>query len=195
MGIRVKLTPDELRLAGYVGMARFAKTVEERPKERSYDDERHRMEKQVIGAWGEYAVARYLGLSWPLTPGFGRGDIGLGAGSVARARRIGRAIEVRTTLRVGVMYLHDEDDDESAYVGVLYIPHDVFEILGWTFAREGKDKDFLQPAHSRCPRPFYEYPSDLLHSIDSLREYFPQLYPTLCPWEYLGVRAGTGEQE
>jgi hypothetical protein len=85
----------------------------------------------IVGGFGEYAVAKFLGLPWEAAPGTTDkwGDIIPG-------------LQVRATWHGGGrLILHPDDDDAHVFVlAIVELPQ--VKLAGWTFGEEAKQEKF-----------------------------------------------------
>ena len=115
----------------------------------------------TIGAEGELAVSKALGLPWdgswlpiPLWDKWKR-----------EGNDVGR-LEVRTTNHAtGRLILHHSDKDNSPYILVISNERPIFRLAGWLFASEGKHKKYWA---THVPRPCYMVKQQHLRTVEDL---------------------------
>jgi hypothetical protein len=115
----------------------------------------------VIGAEGELAVSKGLGLPWdgewlPIeswdTWKLDGHDVG--------------QIEVRSTKHAsGRLILHPNDKDFSPYVLVISTNSPEFRLAGWCFGNEGKKSSYWR---TNVPKPCYMVPQERLYPMADL---------------------------
>jgi len=154
--MRVALTTQEIIVYGAAGVQRCANALEKR-RVGAHGFNRHleRWQIDVEGVLAEAAAAKALGLSYE--PVVGRldteeGDVGLG-------------LQVRSTkYSSGSLLVHDSDADDDKFILVTGI-YGVYDIRGWCFGREGKDKSLWKTYKGRGA---YWVPQDRLRAIETL---------------------------
>ena len=134
----VDLSWPELRLAGHVGIDRFVR-ARARQLAPAGGVERDDWHADVVGAWGEFVVAKTTGTYWA--------DVG---GPDRHAPDVGR-YHVRTTQRADDrLILRAADPDDEPYVLVVPVRLPRFRIVGWCYGYEGKLDEYLE---APCGRP------------------------------------------
>lgn len=125
--VQVKLSSFELLHAAVAGVSRRVRAIHDgRPGMVAESD--LGWERDVVGAIGEYAVARALDRCWSPSVGFvdtADGDL--------------PGVQVRTTSRsTGSLILRENDPPEFPYVLVLVDRLPVVRIAGWALGADGK---------------------------------------------------------
>lgn len=156
--LKIKLTANEVLVAGYIGMRRNA--------EASFNGRKSRFPERIVGElWGfhiesahaELAVAKALGIYW-----------GFGVNTFHVPDIVDTNIEVRWSARND---LKIRPDDSGIVVSVTgKCPE--YEIKGWITATEGKQKQF----YHAFPPPCYFVPHACLHDFNSLKGKFNTKY-------------------
>lgn len=154
MPVAVTLTPSEYLFAAHAGFLRQATNVC-RGRRDAYGYVGSGYDIHVLGAVGEFVVARALGLFWS-------GPGTLRAPDVA-------SLQVRTRSRSHYeLIVHPDDDDDAAFVlvtggGLQYHVH------GWIEGRLAKKREWWRdPAGGR---PAYFVPQRELWPLDNLKAY------------------------
>lgn len=116
------------------------------------------IENHVVGALGEYAVARWVNMFWDI------GKFG--------TRDVGGCIDVRGCLgRSGSLIVHPEDPDDVPFVLVhLDLPH--CHLVGWLFGREAKQDKWWTDKGTGRPA-FFVPPGELRPMADLLAHVTP----------------------
>lgn len=150
----IALAPDEYTRACAVGTDRRKRAVA-RERGSAYGcedgDDQLALRRNQIGAVGEYAMAKWLGIDW--NPG---DDLDSDTGDVA-----GHQVRA-TTHEAGCLILHPTDADDHDFT--LALVGDVTVTLaGWCFGRDGKRSGwwrtdvrhpcFMVPQHALRPMP------------------------------------------
>ena len=149
----IRLTETEMLVAGILGSERHRlsanrKTTRGQPVETSLDS-------HTVGAYGEIATAKALGLY----PGFTVNNFD--------GPDIEPNIQVRSA-RKGKLILTDRDNPFQIYVLVLGIAPDL-DVAGWVWGYEGQDKKWLFDPNNNRP-PAYFVPAKVLRSIETIHE-------------------------
>lgn len=137
IGIKVRLSADELVKAYHVGAARVVNNVlaGRRPHPRDRRWVGNGLGVHVSGAIGECAVAKFLGIDWePRTERpdeFGEPDVGI--------------VGVRHTIyATGYLKIYPHDPDNLPMVLVTGdIDQLVYIVRGWILPKDGKKKSWL----------------------------------------------------
>lgn len=125
----IRLNSNELRAAAYVGIDRVVQSII-KVREGTWDNDTDEpdaecFKRNIDGAQGEIAVARFLGLYW-------RPSVGtIKAPDVA-------GYQVKTS-RYPNMLVRKKDKDEDIFIGVQLIPPDDFLIHGWITGKEARE--------------------------------------------------------
>lgn len=138
--MRIALTVDELIEFGRLGVARCAHALERRRNgAHGFNRDFERWQIDVEGLLAEYAAAKALGL--PYEPVVGELD--------TKDGDIGPGLQVRSTkYPKGSLLVHDSDHDDHRFILVTGI-YGVYDIRGWIFAHEGKDKQLWKEYKGR----------------------------------------------
>lgn len=149
---QITLKPAEYFHAAYAGFFRQATNIC-RGRVDAYNFNGNGYDVHVLGAIGEYVVARTLGIFWS------------GPGTL-RASDVGRHIQVRTRSRHDYeLIVHPNDEDDAPFVlvtgqGLDYVVH------GWIMGRDGKQREWWNdPARGR---PAYFVPHTALRAMEEL---------------------------
>jgi len=152
--MKIKLTANEVLVAGYIGMRRNA--------EASFNGRKSRFPERVSGElWGfhiesshaELAVAKALGVYW-----------GFGVNTFHVPDIINTNLEVRWSSRTDLKIRPDDSGDIVSVTGKC--PE--YEIKGWITAQEGKQKRFYHGFYPPC----YFVPHNYLHDFSKLKHKF-----------------------
>lgn len=154
--MRVAFTAEELVRYGTAGLARCANALEMRCQgAHGFDRYSERWQIDVEGVLTEAAAAKALGV--PYEPCVGELD--------TLAGDIAPGIQVRgTRYPKGSLLIHDKDQDDHAFILVTGI-YGVYDIRGWIWASEGKDKSRWKEYKGRFA---YWNPQEVLRPIDTL---------------------------
>ena len=139
-------TEGELHLAGSVGVLRMIYAIRTGRKRRpGINDEDAGPVQHILGAIGEQALARYLGVFWSGT-----------IGTVHASADVGGCYQVRATERQsGKLIAHDDDKDEQPFVLARVLLPDV-HLVGWLWGHEAKQSKFWR---TDVPYPaFFAWP-------------------------------------
>lgn len=154
--MRIAFTTEELVRYGTYGLSRCANALEmRRAGAHGFDRHNERWQIDVEGVLTEAAAAHALGL--PYEPCVGEldtldGDIGPG-------------LQVRgTRYPKGSLLVHDSDVDDHKFILVTGI-YGVYDVRGWIFASEGKDKALWREYKGRGA---YWVPQDKLRPLDTV---------------------------
>ena len=155
----VKLTKDELDYAKNIGLSRNSINRGAGQSDGCVMDSK---KIDILGAQAEYAASKALGLPWD------------GALFEHDSWQIWRSkghdigpLEIRSTTHPrGRLILHDSDKDLSPYVLVRQLSDSEFKLVGWTFARSGKNKDYWHDVG--YGRPCYYVPNNKLRPMKEL---------------------------
>ena len=159
----VTLTPGEVAHAKRIGASR----------QRMHEEAGHADAKvmrtsgasvHVLGALGELAVARALGLRW---------DGAFFPDAEWQAWRVNghdvSSLEVRSTPRAGGRLLIQRDDEDHApFVLVRGHAHPQYEVVGWLWGGEGKRAEWWRDVG--YGRPCFFVPNERLLPLDRLAE-------------------------
>lgn len=157
----VALSWNELRLAAQVGMTRRIDDMQKGCVTKYGVKEKDKWANDPIGAIGEMAVAKMLGIYWS-------GAFEVGALDVGR-------VEVRTSclgLTSGHLLLHRDDSSKKIYVYVRMGASRVLAVVGWIYGHEGKQRKFWDDKVGG--RPCFFVPERVLHPVKSLRKAIEQ---------------------
>jgi hypothetical protein len=150
----VWLTQTEMMIAGYVGSGRNTQCLFRKYKPGHGSDNVNDWTKNIEGAGGEMAVAKFLGIYWlPVIGNLKADDAG--------------PYQVRTNCsrRLTDTALHEEDRDDRYYIGVLcFAPR--FDIIGFIKGGDGKKKEWWRDGLPG--RPAFFVPSRVLRPMEEL---------------------------
>lgn len=149
----VRLTDMEMRIAALLGVERHVQSAS-RKTTRGQAAETS-LQSHIVGASGEIAVAKALGLY----PGFTVNNF--------KEPDIEPNIQVRSAIK-GRLILSDKDNPFQKYVFVLgFAPN--LEVAGWVWGYDAQIKKwFLDPNNGRPPA--YFVPKEALKPISSINE-------------------------
>lgn len=137
--VAVSISPEEFVRCAAVGMRRFASSSAKGHNHAStYERSFYlRLEEETVGAVGEYAFCKYLGVAWDES-----------VDTYHNVPDVG-SVEVRATrLDVGSLIVRDNDADDRVFVLVTGTPPQV-EIRGWIRGGDAK-----RPEFSRNPNAY-----------------------------------------
>jgi len=127
--VKIVLTPSEMVSAGAVGLQRHVANIAAGRTDR-HGATPGDFAPHILGALGEMATAKALGMFWSPSSTFATRNAGDLPGGV----------EVRTTGHPsGRLLLHPSDPDDRRYVLVVAAPP-VFEVVGWLVGATGKQE-------------------------------------------------------
>lgn len=154
--MRVALTTAELIEYGGKGVERCAYALEKnRVGAHGFNRNYERWQIDVEGLLAEYAAAKALNL--PYVPTVGSLDTHEGD--------IAPGVQVRSTkYNTGSLLVHDKDLDDHRYILVTGA-YGVYDLRGWIFASEGKDKKYWKTYKTRGA---YWVPQDALRPMEDL---------------------------
>lgn len=159
--IEVTLTWAEVLLAASVGVMRNVQSLRNKcdPGTAGVDDT---WTRNIEGAAGELAVAKYLNVCWS-------GEIGN-----YRAADVGPyQVKTNTSRRLDDLILRDTDPTDSLYISVLsFLPR--FVLCGWITGLDGKQECWLR--EGAPGRPAYFVPRRLLLPLAEL----PRIVCDVC---------------
>lgn len=138
--MRVALTDEELLRFGGAGLARCVNALSMRRNgAHGFNRNFERWQIDVEGVLTEAAAAKALGLEYEATVGeldSLTGDIGPG-------------LQVRgTKYTTGSLLIHDSDQDDHIFILVTG-SYGVYDVRGWIYARDGKDKSLWKEYKGR----------------------------------------------
>jgi len=156
----VRLDVEEARVVESVGLARHFRNVYVAPREPRADafgDAWDGRDQHVLGAFGEYVLAKVTGLHWPMVvenPWRLAGDVG--------------RVQVRTrSRRDGYAYVRYRAVPTTAYVHVARLGPLAYEVLGWLLG-----EDAMQPRYAYKPADArdaaWRIPTSDLYHLDEL---------------------------
>lgn len=153
--IEIELTDDEMQVAVWVGAMRrvgaIRKGLQYRNGPPQYPGQEWAID--IVGAAGELACAKYLGLYWH------------GLSPLARGCDVAGNVDVRSSLRDDApLIVRDRDADDRPFVLVTGRPP-LLTLRGWLVARDGKRPEYRNPT----PPPYFEVPQARLSAIEHLR--------------------------
>ena len=137
----IQLEPFELTRAAGLGVQRQVHNLFTSKKDKNSCPTGEGFHCHIIGACGELAVAKSLGVYWLGVLGdFTVPDIG--------------PVQVRTTdCPGGSLILHPDDPDDAPFVLVVG-QNACYRIVGWIYGREGKNERFWRTEDVRSPAYF-----------------------------------------
>lgn len=129
--MRIALTDEEMEFCVMSGGRRTINALSRgRRGAHGFNRDFERWQIDIEGVMTEMAAAKALGLTY--TPTVGRLDSDEGD--------VGPGLQVRgTKYATGSLLVHDSDHDDHRFILVTGI-YGVYDIRGWIFARDGKDK-------------------------------------------------------
>lgn len=143
----VTMAFDDMMLAAMAGIMRNVENIKLGRVHAHGMDTRLDWQAHVVGAMGELAVARFLGLEWLGKGKFRGADVGSGAQV--------RTAEQPATARVSLI-LHPDDDDKALFFPVRRFPGtNQFEIFNPIRGADGKRQEFWE---TRTGRPAFFVP-------------------------------------
>jgi hypothetical protein len=146
--IKGTLSEEEIQAGKRLGNRRYKESRKQGLKQ---SIKNYSVEIDYLGAWGEIAVAKALGIEFiPTVNTFKAADIGVN-------------LQVRTTdWPNGHLLVKDRDNDDHIYILCRCPRFPKFEIVGWCFGREAKNPDWLTDFGA------YSVPNNKLRSIETL---------------------------
>jgi hypothetical protein len=151
----ITLTASEFMTAGFIGFRRQVERLRKRrtPNGRNGHSTDPVFDQSIEGAVAESIVAEMLNLNWPAKIGKDtKGDIGNGLVEV-------RCRSPRTSgNEIGI---HTDELTNTPYVGVLYHGFFDFEVTGWVYGIEGRERGVWNDSR-HCfyvPRPYRDIES------------------------------------
>jgi hypothetical protein len=154
----VKLTSLERMVCGMVGLARNSSAKDKGWSLREREPGRKDLgiESDIVGCYGEFALARATGLNW--NPVVGRLDTDRGD--------VGR-FQVKAVLNINdSLLIRDTDPKGFIYVLCWLSDPTTVEIVGWIDGADGMSDCYWD---KRMPRPCYKIPRLNLHPMDTLK--------------------------
>jgi len=148
------LTMTEYEIAAYVGFQRQVGIIREDKKDQTGHEEIG-YDKHVLGAIGEYIVAKHLGVFWTGLTKFGATDVG--------------PYQVRTasTTSTYAPSLIIRPGDPDNQISILVTGKELtYTIVGWLWGRDAKRPEFRRQPQNR-PWAFF-VPQHCLYPIDDL---------------------------
>ena len=154
-GIVIRLTPHNVRFAGYVGVERAVMDINYSGRY-GINNAKSGWQASLMGACGEVAVAKWLGVYYDGALGnFKAADVG--------------EFQVRTNSWLnGDLILHPADKDDEKFILVLAHNPPAYTIYGWAYGREGKKPEFYRQLVEGRPK-VYCPPQRILRPMDTLR--------------------------
>jgi hypothetical protein len=148
--MKIKLSNSQMMMAANVGVIRHLQFIKRNARPMYGLDVPTDWKLQIEGAMSEYALAKYLNVHWE---GVGFPD----------ADDVGNEDVRVTTHESGCLILHDRDKDDKKY-WLLIGQNGEYEIKGYIFGRDGKQKKYWK---EKVPgRPCYFVPqTDLIYEI------------------------------
>lgn len=135
--VTVHISPEEFARCAAGGMLRFVSSSSKGHNHRSVRERTYyeRLEDETVGAVGEYALCKYLGIEWdaPVDTFHNVPDVG--------------DVEVRATRHdTGCLVVRDNDADDRIFVLVTGTAPTV-EIRGWIRGVDAKREVFIRDPH------------------------------------------------
>ncbi len=162
--IEVRLAWDELQFAAEVGVRRRIYGLSQCKVRDGQVAHLTGYQDNVLGACGEMAVAKYLGLYWPPSIGTTRHN-GVKPPDVA-------GYEVRTrSVNWWDLMLHKRDPDERIAILILAEKEPIFLLPGWILCADGKLPKYWDDPSKKAggpSRPAFFIPQDDLASMETL---------------------------
>jgi len=160
--IAIKLTEGQISMASHIGvMRRISNLRRSTPPKHGAGNGEGSWEIDINGCCAELAVACYLNLFW------------CGSLNDYAARDVGGLVDVRSTMKPDRrLPLHPDDLDSVPFVLAWPRPplFSVYDLVGWTLARDGKRQEFwCDPTNNG--RPAFFVPKNVLHPMPALREW------------------------
>ena len=149
--IEVELTLEELIRAANVGVRRQAVNVEKQRRDQhgvSYDEG---WKTHISGAIGECAFAKAIDVFWSGALKFRAQDVG--------------PWEVRTARGEGRLILHPKDKDESKFVLVQRLTWLRYRVVGWIYAKDGKQPGWWENPTGEHGRTAFFVPIEALQEV------------------------------
>ena len=154
----VHVTNPEILLAAHVGCLRNITSYRDAKDKHGADTQRDGWQGNVMGAIGELAWAKTMGVFWG------------GAIGNYKAGDVGEHFQIRSTSIVNrkkaMLLMHKTDEDDKPYILALVGMKNVL-FVGYYFGREGK-QDHYWGDHFQNGRPCYGIPHQTLHPIEDL---------------------------
>jgi hypothetical protein len=152
--IEVELTKSEVFTAAMVGLQRQCSSLFKKSKNRFEIEKEKEWGIHIIGAMGEAAAARGLGMYWPMSV------------DTYKDPDILPNIQVRTrTKDDGDLIVRDDDDDNEIFVLVTGTGPK-FMLRGYVTGKEAKKKEWLKSPNGW--KAAYFVPQSKLKSIEDL---------------------------
>lgn len=133
--VDVRLSWAEVQRAACIGVARHF-TARAKGRQNNGEWTAGEWTSDVLGAWGECAVAKAAGLYWPIDdnePDGAGPDVG--------------DWHVRTRSKANdELGIKPKDRDEDRFVLVVQLQVPTFRIVGWCFAHEGRRDEYAMVA-------------------------------------------------
>jgi hypothetical protein len=151
----VMLPQHLVRYAALVGVERMLAGMTKPGRYGAIQEDGWRL--NIIGACGEAAVAKYLGVYWDGAIGdFSAKDVG--------------AIQTRANGREnGDLILHHSDNNEDVFILIIAARLPTVNLAGWILGGEGKRLRFWREASpSRPGRPAFFVPQAALNPMEAL---------------------------
>ena len=146
--MKIKLSNSQMMMAANVGVIRHLQFIKRNARPMYGLDVPTDWKLQIEGAMSEYALAKYLNVHWE---GVGFPD----------ADDVGNEDVRVTSHENGCLILHDRDKDDKKY-WLLIGQNGEYEIKGYIFGRDGKQKKYWQEKVKG--RPCYFIPQyDLIY--------------------------------
>lgn len=159
MGLKVKLTEEEINLAYEIAQKRNQSQRKSNRRDGNVLADSLEIDKQ--GAAAEMAVAKALGRAWD-------GKF-FEIGEWYKWREVGNdvsGLEIRSTKhKNGRLILHPRDKDYAPFILVVQNKDD-FELVGWLYAFEGKKQEYWKDVG--YGRPCYYAPQEILRDITTI---------------------------
>lgn len=157
---KIELTPQELHHAAHLGLTRQYQAMVRGNRDSVWEKPYHEsLSAHVVGAMGEMAVAKYMGM-W----------FSFGEGTYKIYSDLANDIEVRTrTNGEWSLLVRPNDSDTSIFVCCV-IGSSAGEVVihGWIEGKEAKKEEWSKDWGNRG-RPVYSVPKESLAHISELR--------------------------
>lgn len=133
--VSVRLTWPEVYRAGCVGLSARLGALRKGFKDKFESNRSDEFGNHIIGACGEKAVAKHLGLYW-------NDDLD---GDCKKAD-VGKNVQVRTVTKASHRLIIRPHDNDEHFLFLVVSELPVFHILGWVLTKEGKQDQWLTDA-------------------------------------------------
>lgn len=159
---KVTLTPQELNQASFLGLSRQYKAMTSQNRDSVWEKPYHEsLSAHVVGAMGEMAVAKWLGIWYSFSEGTYKTDTDLSGD-----------LEVRTRTNTDwSLLVRPQDKDESKFVLVTTSDGNSLILHGWISGAEAKKDEWVRDWGNRG-RPVFSVPQEALKEMQELRSIY-----------------------